>query len=125
MRLNYPEAKFVGAHSGDALIDWCSCADVMVMPSHSEVFSMAVLECLALGIPVATHDAMGQRVIIRDGVNGYIDKDIATAAKKSLTLSREACRESVRQYSWETSARKFLTSLAEVREGDNRRLARV
>jgi glycosyltransferase involved in cell wall biosynthesis len=114
LQKQFPKARFVGAHSGDDLINWCSCADVMVMPSHTEVFSMAVLECLALGIPVATHDAMGQRDIIKNGVNGWIDDDIGHAALQCLSVPRESCQESVRSYSWAVSAETFLSDLERV-----------
>jgi len=111
----FPEAKFVGSQTGQDLIAWCSCADVMVMPSRTETFGLAMVECLALGIPVAAHDVTGPREIVENGVNGFLDEDIARAAKGCLTLSREACRESVRKYSWRSSAETFLSILENTR----------
>ncbi|HTR18469.1 MAG TPA: glycosyltransferase [Candidatus Paceibacterota bacterium] len=107
----YPSAKFVGYKKNSALVDWCSCADVMVMPSRTETFGLATAECLALGIPVAAHDVIGPREMIRDGVNGYLDEDLSRAAVKCLGLSKEVCRDSVRHFNWRTSAERFLSVL--------------
>jgi glycosyltransferase involved in cell wall biosynthesis len=107
----YPKAKFVGYKKGAALVDWCSCADVMIMPSRTETFGLATVECLALGIPVAAHDVTGPREMVQDGVNGYLDEDLSRAAMKCLTLSKDVCRESVRQFNWRTSAERFLAIL--------------
>lgn len=105
----FPKAKFVGSQEAARLIAWCSCADVMVMPSRTETFGLTMVECLALGIPVAAHDVTGPREIVQNGLNGFLDEDIAQAAKKCLTLSRDACRESARKYTWSASADTFLS----------------
>jgi len=107
----YQKAKFVGYKKDSALVDWCSCADVMVMPSRTETFGLATVECLALGIPVAAHDVTGPKEMIQNGINGYLDENLASAALKCLTLSKDACRDSVRQFNWRTSAEKFLSIL--------------
>lgn len=111
----FPAARFVGSKTGEELVAWCSCADVMVMPSRTETFGLAMVEVLALGIPIAAHDVTGPREIIRNGVNGYLDKDLARAAKCCLALSRMACRDSVRQYTWKASAERFLSILESAR----------
>ncbi len=112
-----PRITFVGYQKGDALINWCSCADVMVMPSRTETFGLVMVECLALGIPIAAHDVMGPREIIQNGVNGYLDEDLARAAKSALTLSRDACRDSVKKYTWSASADTFLSILRSAHRG--------
>jgi len=111
----FPEARFVGYQKGSALVDWCSCADVLVMPSRTETFGLVMVEALALGIPVAAHDVMGPREIITNGVNGFLDEDIARAAKRCLTLSAKDCRESVQKYTWSASADTFLSALESAR----------
>ena len=114
----FPKAKFVGAQKGEQLIAWCSCADVMVMPSRTETFGLSMVETLALGIPIAAHDVTGPREIVKSGVNGYLDENLARAAKLCLTLSREACRDSVRNFTWSASAERFLEILHNVRSGN-------
>jgi len=114
LEARFPGAKFVGFQRDDILIAWCSCADVLVMPSRTETFGLTMVEALALGIPVAAHDVTGPREIVKDGVNGYLDEDIARAAKKCLSLSREVCRDSVRHYTWSASAETFISILESV-----------
>lgn len=111
----FPGARFVGYQNGDSLIAWCSCADVMVMPSRTETFGLAMIECLTLGIPVAAHDVTGPRDIVKNGINGYLDEDIARAAKRCLTISPENCRDSVKDYTWSASAETFLSILESAR----------
>ena len=114
LEARFPGAKFVGFQRDDVLIAWCSCADVLVMPSRTETFGLTMVEALALGIPVAAHDVTGPREIVKDGVNGYLDEDITRAAKKCLSLSREVCRDSVRHYTWSASAETFISILESV-----------
>lgn len=108
LEARFPDARFVGYQKGKALIDWCSCASVLVMPSRTETLGLVMMEALALGIPVAAHDVTGPREIVKDGVNGYLDEDIARAASRCLALRSEDCRASVAKYTWEASADAFL-----------------
>lgn len=120
LEARFPAAKFVGYQVGEQLIAWLSCASVCVMPSRTETFGLAMIECLALGIPVAAHDVTGPREIIKSGINGYLDEELARAARQCLTLSPDACRESVRKYTWRASAESFLSILASVHQrGDS------
>lgn len=111
LKTSCPGAVFLGYRSGRELISWMCCADALVMPSRTDTFGLVILEALALGIPVAAHDVMGARDIIKNGVNGFLDEDIARAAKKCLTISPEACRESAKKYTWDASAEAFLSLL--------------
>ena len=111
----FPDARFVGYQKGGSLIAWCSCADVLVMPSRTETFGLVMVESLALGIPVAAHDVMGPREIITDGVNGFLDENITRAATRCLTLSAKDCRDSVQKYTWSASADAFLSALESAR----------
>jgi glycosyltransferase involved in cell wall biosynthesis len=46
--------------------------DVFVLPSIIEGFSLAILEAMALGLPVVCTDAGGNAEAVRDGVNGFL-----------------------------------------------------
>lgn len=110
----YPDAVFVGYKKGQELVDYLSSADVMVFPSRTETFGLAALEALACGVPVAAHSVLGPRDIITEGVDGFLEEDLATAAHRCLTLDREACRQKALQYSWANSAEAFLKNLVQI-----------
>ena len=105
------ENIFVGYKHGQELVDWLSLADVFVFPSRTETFGLVALEALACGIPVAAHDVMGPRDIITNGKDGYLSDTLEEAALKCLELSREECRATALQYSWEHSVDTFIKNL--------------
>lgn len=113
LEAQYPSARFVGYQRGTQLVSWLACADAFVMPSRTEVFPLVVVESLAAGVPVAAHDVAGPREFIHDGENGYVGENLVSAATRCLALSKDACRKSVRDYTWENSARRFLALLQE------------
>ncbi|MDZ7371872.1 MAG: glycosyltransferase, partial [candidate division KSB1 bacterium] len=48
--------------------------DIKVLPSETEGLSQALLEAMALGVPVIAADAAGNPDLIRDGENGLLYK---------------------------------------------------
>ncbi len=107
----FPHAHFVGYQHGQALVDWLSCANVLVFPSRTETFGLVIIEALACGVPVAAHNVMGPSDIITQGVDGYLSEDLGEAALKALTLSREACRKTALRYTWNRSVDIFVKNL--------------
>lgn len=105
------KAKFVGYQHGQALVDWLSSADVCVFPSRTDTFGLTILEALSCGTPVAAHKVLGPQDIITDGVDGVLDEDLAYAAKRCLTIHKEACRSTAERYSWEHSVDAFVANL--------------
>lgn len=57
-------------------------ADIFVMPSHIEGFSLALLEALSMGLIVLASDIQANKNIIKDGVNGVLFK---TGSVQDLT----------------------------------------
>jgi glycosyltransferase involved in cell wall biosynthesis len=108
-------AVFVGYKHGEDLVDWLSIGDVMVFPSRTETFGLAILEALACGIPVAAHDVMGPKDIINGGVDGMLGEDLRAAALACLSIDRSQCRQKALRYSWQASAAAFKTNLVRVR----------
>lgn len=49
--------------------------DVMFYPTNIGSLSMALMEAMAMGIPVITRDVGGNRELVVDGVTGYLFKD--------------------------------------------------
>lgn len=64
-------------------------ANVMALPSTSETFSMAMLEALALELPVIASDVGGSREVVLDGATGLLfrprDTVGLTAALRTLS----------------------------------------
>jgi glycosyltransferase involved in cell wall biosynthesis len=105
------QAIFLGYKHDQELVDWLSICDVLVFPSRTETFGLVILEALACGIPVAAHDVMGPRDVIDNGVDGFLDDDLRTAALACLSLDRTKCREKALRYSWDASAAAFKRNL--------------
>ncbi len=54
-------------------------ADVVCLPSHDEGLSVVVLEAMAAGVPVVTTDVGGLAELVRDGVDGRVLPEDASA----------------------------------------------
>jgi glycosyltransferase involved in cell wall biosynthesis len=61
---------FVG--SFDAVEDMLFAADVFVLPSFEEGLSIALLEAMAVGLPVVASDIAGNRLVVEPGVTGLL-----------------------------------------------------
>jgi len=86
-----------------------AAANACVVGSHTEGFSLAMLEHAACGRPIVSTDVSGARDIICDGVNGFIvhqrDPDIFAAKMIDATalsnVARYSCRLVEENYSEE------------------------
>lgn len=108
----YPKTFFLGYRKGKGISEiLCGC-DVLVMPSKTETFGLVMLEGLACGLPVAAYPVPGPKDIITNGVNGYLNSNLAEAAKQCLTLDRAKCRKTALQYDWEQATKMLLSRLA-------------
>lgn len=72
-----------------------ACCDVMTLVSHSETFSMAALEAMALGKPMVLSDTGGASELLAPGEHGYLFEpgDIDTLTRHLLTLTSPSLRE--------------------------------
>jgi glycosyltransferase involved in cell wall biosynthesis len=120
--LRSPWVRWLGAlnHDDPLLASAYSAASVVALPSHGEVFPLAVLESLAAGTPVVMtdenaldlqesafalrkarwHDAVAQRTAIRE----FIDRP----------PEREAVRALVEHYTWQRVAAEIANCYAEL-----------
>lgn len=112
MRKAYPDARFVGARTGEELARHYAASDVFVFPSRTDTFGIVMLEAMACGVPVAGLPVRGPVDIVAPGRTGYLSEDLAWAARKCLDLSPEACRRAALPYSWRKSAAAFVENLA-------------
>lgn len=112
-----PEAiemiDFLPAHR-DVLLAMAA-ADVVLFPSEREGFGMVGLEALAMGTPVVTssHPDNFARHLIRDGVNGVVCDNTATAVADSVErivkehdLYAAGARASAARFEWDEIAER-------------------
>jgi glycosyltransferase involved in cell wall biosynthesis len=111
LRQRFPAVLFTGRVEGEALAECYASADVFVMPSRTETFGIVMLEAMASGVPVAAFPVTGPIDVIRPGISGIIDADLATAARAALGLDRARVRADALRYSWQACARLFLANI--------------
>jgi len=114
LRARFPAVHFVGYKFGDELARHLSAADVFVFPSLTDTFGLVMLEAMACGTPVAAYPVTGPIDVVRDGVSGCLDPDLATAARRALNLSRTDCREAALERTWDTATGEFMSHLARI-----------
>ncbi|MEO1046309.1 MAG: glycosyltransferase family 1 protein [Pseudomonadota bacterium] len=110
LKAAYPQAHFAGVQKGRALAGYYANADIFVFPSRTDTFGLVMIEALASGTPVAAYPVAGPKDIIRDGI-GVLDDDLERAIAIALRCDRDAAARYGRTFSWETSARQFLSAL--------------
>lgn len=111
LRLMFSDAIFTGAKHGEALAEIYASADVFVFPSRTDTFGLVLLEAMASGLPVAAFPVTGPIDVVRDGVTGILDENLAEAAKKALHLDRHATRAHAENYSWSRVADQFVSNI--------------
>ncbi len=113
LEARFPEARFLGPRFGTDLAAAYASADVFVFPSRTDTFGLVMIEALACGIPVAAYPVTGPVDILTDAV-GAMDDDLTAAITRALTKDRGRCAEYGRGFTWEASARQFLSALVPV-----------
>lgn len=110
----------------EALCRWYAAADLLVLPSRSEVWGFVLNEAMEFGLPLVVSDAVGAADdLVQDGVHGAIVpvgdiEGFATALGPLLTdpdLRRrqgEACRRQIERYSPERWAAGVVEAVAAV-----------
>ncbi len=110
----YPGAVFLGYRFGAELGQLLGASDVLVFPSLTDTFGLAMIEALACGVPVAAFPVSGPRDVIEPGVTGVLRADLGEAVAGALRLSRQMCAVRARGFSWEAATAQFLGGLAPI-----------
>jgi glycosyltransferase involved in cell wall biosynthesis len=108
----YPQAVFGGYRFGEELVRCLAAADVLVFPSLTDTFGLAMIEALACGVPVAAFPVAGPVDVIEPGVTGALHPDLALAIGAALRLQRRVCAERAAAFSWHAATAQFLAGLA-------------
>ena len=115
LQAKFPDAIFAGYRFGADLAAHLAAADVMVFPSRTDTFGLVNLEAMACGVPVAAFPVMGPRDVIRNGVTGILDEDLADAARRALALNPADCRDYALRSGWDVCTRQFEANLVGAR----------
>ncbi|ARP96933.1 glycosyltransferase family 4 protein [Bordetella genomosp. 13] len=110
LRRKYPNAHFVGSQPDDMLPKYYSAADVFVFPSLTDTFGLVMLEAMACGAPVAAFRSEAPIAVVRQGLTGFLDDDLARACRGALELDRNAVREHALTRTWDAIARDLLAA---------------
>jgi UDP-glucose:(heptosyl)LPS alpha-1,3-glucosyltransferase len=107
-----------------------AAADLFVLPTAYETFSLVCMEALACGLPVLASRVGGIEDYLKDGYNGYaVERAPADiAAKVRLILSepshhaalRKGARLTAEQFSWESVSERYAKLLRDIWEAKSR-----
>lgn len=83
-KLALPDVVFTGFVSGEAKVNCYRRGSVFCFLSYTEGMPNAVLEALAMGLPVVSSNAGALADILRDGANGFIVPPLTNASEKKM-----------------------------------------
>jgi glycosyltransferase involved in cell wall biosynthesis len=117
----YPQARFLGSLSGEALTRAYAGSDVFVFPSRTDTFGLVTLEALACGLTVAAYPVEGPRDVVGPEVPGgqdvaVLDDDLRKACMGALELAKHprslSPRAFAERHSWRACSLQFLHNIA-------------
>lgn len=124
LKEQHPEFHYAGARTGGDLAAHYASGDVFLFPSISETFGNVVLEGMASGLGVVAFDYAAPRLLVQDGVNGwlaplsdenaYLSKVRLAASSWNSTPLRQAARRAAFDLGWERVITQFEQELATV-----------
>ena len=106
-----PKAEFLGYLHGQDLVNQYALADVFVFPSVTDTFGVVIIEALAQGCPVAAYPVAGPIDIIKNGVTGYLDNNLAQSVRNCLALNNDRVKQASAKWTWAECWRIFKKNL--------------
>ncbi len=113
----YPQARFLGALTGEDLARVYASADVFVFPSLTDTFGIVLLEALASGLPIAAYPVAGPADVVGSSGCGVLSHDLREAALAALHIPKSLCRAYGETFTWRESARRFFHNISEDHAG--------
>ncbi|HEY0297456.1 MAG TPA: glycosyltransferase family 1 protein [Bordetella sp.] len=117
LKRKFPGVHFMGARPDTELPKFYSAADVFVFPSLTDTFGLVMFEAMACGTPVAAFRNEAPMAVVKPGLTGYLDDDLARACRDALGLDRGAVREYALTRTWDAIAHDLLAALVPLVEG--------
>jgi glycosyltransferase involved in cell wall biosynthesis len=117
----YPEARFLGPMTGEALVRAYSSSDVFVFPSRTDTFGLVMLEAMACGLPVAAYPVQGPADVVGGAPAAVLDNDLHTACLEALSVAHQnegadransSPRAFALEHTWHKCTLQFLANLA-------------
>lgn len=91
-------------------------ADAFINLNQQEIFGMAILEAMYYGCKVVAWEAPGPDLIIENGKSGWLVENNEEVIKRILDttdVAVEAHQRVLREFTWESSAKKILSIVGE------------
>ena len=111
----YPETKFLGALSGEALVRTYAGSTVFVFPSRTDTFGLVLLEALACGLPVAAYPVQGPLDVVGEAPVAALNEDLRQACLSALQIARDpgpvSPRAFAEDHSWRACTLQFLRNI--------------
>jgi 1,2-diacylglycerol 3-alpha-glucosyltransferase/glucuronosyltransferase len=118
-----PDCHFIGYRFGAELAAHLAGADVFVFPSKTDTFGLVMLEAMACGLPVAALPVTGPVDVVKHGITGMLNNDLAKACHDASSLDRKACRDYALSRSWASATQQFQSHLAPIEYGTDENLS--
>jgi glycosyltransferase involved in cell wall biosynthesis len=116
LQARYPQARFLGALTGEDLVRHYTASSVFVFPSRTDTFGLVLLEALACGLPVAAYPVQGPLEVIGDAPVAALDTDLGNACRRALALAHAPGAITPRTFaltrSWRAATLQFIANLA-------------
>lgn len=115
LKKKYPETRFIGVISQDALAKLYSEADVFVFPSVTDTFGLVMVEAMACGLPVAAFPVPGPIDVVGDSGAGVLSDDLRQACLDCLDIEREQAIKRASHFTWPIATDQFFAALKPMR----------
>lgn len=109
----YENIRITGLVAQSDVVRYMNAADVCLVGSHREGWSLAMCEMIACGKSVVSTDVSGARDMVKDGLNGYVQRRnphaYAEAIHRAMNLERAAAHslEIAKKYAVKNLAREL------------------